>query len=172
MPAKGTFQVIAIDPPWQFEKTRTGDPTQRGTTPYPTMSEDEISALNIPATKDCILWLWVTNAHLVTGEASRILEAWGFEPKTLLTWVKPRMGIGDWLRGRTEHCILAIRGKPKMRGPIPDTVLDAPVGAHSRKPDEFYELVEKHCPGNRLDMFGRVDRKDWATWGAETGTVA
>jgi hypothetical protein len=31
---------------------------------------------------------------------------------TMLTWAKNRMGNGLWLRGQTEPCILAVRGKP------------------------------------------------------------
>jgi hypothetical protein len=35
-------------------------------------------------------------------EAFELLDAWGFEPKTILTWAKDKMGMGDWLRGKTE----------------------------------------------------------------------
>lgn len=170
-PVEGEYNVVVVDPAWQYEKTREGDPTQRGTTPYPTMTELEIAAIKIPAAEDCILWLWTTNAHLVTGEASRVLYAWGFEPKTMLTWVKPKWGTGDWLRGKTEHCILAVKGKPKMIDPLPSTELQAPVGEHSRKPDAFYEMVEDCCPGTKCELFSRVDRAGWVTHGAEQGTV-
>ena len=30
----------------------------------------------------------------------------------MLPWIKDRMGTGEWLRGQTEHCMLAVRGKP------------------------------------------------------------
>lgn len=165
--ASGEYSVVVIDPPWRFEKNREEDDTQRGQTPYPSMSEQDISALKIPAAADCILWLWVTNAHLVTGEASRVLQAWGFTPKTMLTWVKPSMGVGDWLRGQTEHCILAIRGRPVMEPPIPPTVLYADVGEHSKKPDAFYEMVDTNCPGAKIEMFARSPRFGWAQSGAE-----
>jgi N6-adenosine-specific RNA methylase IME4 len=51
-----------------------------------------------------------TNHHM--REAFGVLDAWGFEQKTILTWAKDKMGMGDWLRGKTEHCLLAVRGKP------------------------------------------------------------
>jgi hypothetical protein len=45
----------------------------------------------------------------------------------------------------------------------------APVRGHRRKPDAFYERVERFCPGPRLDLFGR-QRQGWtsrsATWTA------
>jgi hypothetical protein len=34
------------------------------------------------------------------------------ETPTILTWTKDRIGNGHWLRGQTEHCILAVRGNP------------------------------------------------------------
>jgi len=169
--ATGEFAAVVVDPPWRYEKNREDDETQRGQTPYPSMSEAEIAALKIPAGPDCILWLWVTNAHLVTGEASRILAAWGFTPKTMLTWVKNKAGTGDWLRGKTEHAILAVRGHPVMVPPIPDTVLMADVGEHSAKPDAFYELVETHCPGEKVELFARKVREGWQQSGSELGKI-
>ena len=41
----------------------------------------------------------------------------------------------------------------------------------SRKPDEFYALVEELCPGRRLDMFARQSRDGWTTWGGRAGDV-
>jgi hypothetical protein len=39
-----------------------------------------------------------------------VLDARALESKAMLTWGKPHFGGGDWLRGQTEHCILAVRG--------------------------------------------------------------
>jgi len=167
----GVYSVVCVDPPWRYAKNRVDDDTQRGQTPYPTMSEEEIAAIKIPAMDNCILWLWTTNAHLVTGEASRILYAWGFEPKTMLTWVKPGLGLGEWLRGRTEHVILAVKGHPVMQVPIPSTVLEAPVGEHSQKPELFYKMVEACCPGPKIEMFARQVREGWVQNGAELGAI-
>ncbi len=73
-----------------------------------------------------------------------------------------------WLRGQTEHCILAIKGNPVMMLTNQSTVLHAPVREHSRKPAEFYALVESLCPArDRLDLFAREQRPGWACIGAE-----
>jgi hypothetical protein len=71
------------------------------------MTVEEIAALPVGsiAHDDCVLWLWTTNAHLLSGDALAVCKAWGFEPKTILTWAKDKMGFGVWLRGQTEHCI-------------------------------------------------------------------
>lgn len=163
----GRFRVIVIDPPWQYEK-RKEDVTHRGRNPYPDMDLDAIKALPVAdrAEKDCILWLWTTNAFM--RQAFECLDAWGFRERTILTWAKDRMGTGDWLRGKTEHCILAIRGKPIVTLTNQTTLLAAPLREHSRKPDEFYALVEKLCPGSKLEMFAREERKGWRAWGSET----
>lgn len=160
----GRYHVLVIDPPWQYEK-RAEDATHRGRCPYPTMPTDEIAAMEIPAEEDAIVWLWTTNAFM--HDAYHILDAWGFTPKTILTWVKDRMGTGDWLRGRTEHCILAIRGKPIVDLTNQTTALNAPLREHSRKPDEFYALVDALCPGKKIDIFSREARDGWDQWGGE-----
>jgi len=119
------------------------------------------------ADENAILWLWTTNAHLRV--AFDVLEAWGFEYKTLLTWVKDRMGTGEWLRGQTEHCMLAVRGKPVFLHGNHTTVLNARRREHSRKPDEFYALVEHTSHGSKLELFARETRNGWRAFGNSTG---
>jgi len=157
----GPFHVIVADPPWRYE---TGNDL-----PYPTMAIEDIKALPVEsiAADDATLWLWTTNAHLRV--AFDVVEDWGFEYKTLLTWVKDRMGTGEWLRGRTEHCLLAARGKPIFIHGKYDTILEAIRREHSRKPDEFYTLVEATCPGSRVELFSRQERDGWQEFGDQVG---
>lgn len=167
----GRFDVIVIDPPWLYEK-RAEDITQRGQIDYPGMELDTIKALPVAdrAEDNCILWCWTTNGFM--RAALECLDAWGFKEKTILTWGKDRMGNGDWLRGKTEHCIMAVRGSPIVTLTNQTTLLPAPVREHSRKPDEFYALVETLCPGTKLDMFAREAREGYVLWGAETEKFA
>src|ERR1019366_4280582 len=118
------------------------------------------------ADENAILWLWTTNAHLPV--AFDVVEAWGFEYKALLTWVKDRMGTGEWLRGQTEHCMLAARGKPVFLHENHSTVLEAARREHSRKPEEFYALVEATCPGGKVELFCRQHRNGWHVYGNDT----
>ena len=39
---------------------------------------------------------------------------------------------------------------------------------HSRKPDEFYEMVDVLCIGRKLDFFSREPRPGWAQFGNDT----
>jgi len=158
----GEYGTIVVDPPWPYGSAYDADGRRVGS-PYPEMSIEEIKALKIPYTENCVLWLWATNAFI--HEAYHVLEAWGFEPKTILTWVKDRMGLGYWLRNQTEHCILAIKGTPTLDLKNQTTVLNAPNLGHSSKPDEFYDLVDSLCIGTKIDYFSRRGRPGWATFG-------
>lgn len=156
---RGCFEVVACDPPWPFASSQL---------PYPTMSLAEIAALPISRllAADACLWLWTPNAFLF--EAKRIAEeAWGLKVRGVLTWAKDRSGTGTWLRGQTEHCLLATQGKPLVMLSDQSTLLVGPVREHSRKPDEFYALVESLCPGRKLELFARERRPGWRAWGAE-----
>jgi N6-adenosine-specific RNA methylase IME4 len=103
------------------------------------------------------------------SEAYDVLDAWGFEAKTILTWGKDKMSTGDWLRGQTEHAILAVRGKPVVTLTNQTTLLHARVRGHSEKPAEFYDLVESLCPAPRYaDLFSRYQHSDrWDCHGDE-----
>ncbi len=119
------------------------------------------------AQDNCVLWLWTTNAFM--RQAYTCLDAWGFQDKTILTWDKELLGLGDWLRNVTEHCILGVRGKPVVSLTNQTTIVREPRGKHSRKPEAFYRLVESLCPGSKLEMFSRTNRDGWVAWGAEAG---
>lgn len=169
-PPEGKFQVIVADPPWAYEDELDGSDTARGGLPYPAMTLQQIAQVGVAdhADDDCILWLWVTNAHLIDGSATSVLDAWGFEPKTMLTWDKVNMGAGRWLRGQTEHCIVAVKGKPIVDLSNQTTLISEKRREHSRKPEAFYKLVEELCPGTaRLELFAREDREGWTAAGVE-----
>ncbi len=165
----GPFRVVVADPPWRYDK-RSEDGTKKANTEYATMDTDAVKALAVKeiAEKDAVLWLWTTNAHL--PEAFAVVRSWGFTYKTLLTWDKGRIGVGDWLRGQTEHCLFCTRGKPTVELTGQSTLVREMRTDHSRKPDAFYQLVESLCPGSRVELFARQKRPGWYAWGAELAT--
>lgn len=185
VPAEGRFKVIVADPPWMYD-VRADDETHRGRIPYEPMTLTAICAYLKPdrVADDAVLFLWVTNAHLVDGSAAKVLEAWGFEGKTLYTWVKvdaegkPRFGGGNWGRNCTEHVILAVRGKPVIDFDAAAhcaTVFFAERGEHSEKPDLFFTgIAEPLCPypaPARLELFARKHRAGWVCDGVELEPV-
>jgi N6-adenosine-specific RNA methylase IME4 len=168
LPGNGPYRVASIDLPWPYE-VRSEDPSKRGVRPYPTMSIEQMCVLPVASImhEDSILWMWTTNAFM--RHAYTVLDAYGFKAKTILTWVKDKMGPGDWLRGQTEHCIMAVRGKPIVTLTNQTTLLVAPARGHSRKPTEFYDLVESLCPAPRYaDLFSRYQHNEkWDVHGNE-----
>jgi N6-adenosine-specific RNA methylase IME4 len=77
--------------------------------------------------------------------------------------------MGAWMRGQTEHCILARRGKPTVELTTQSTLLHAPVGRHSEKPRAFYDFVESLCPAPRYAyLFSRYrHNENWDCHGDE-----
>jgi len=158
------YDVIVVDPPWEFNQT-FDDKGNRGITPYPTMNHMQLSQIVIPAAKNCSLWLWVTNQRF--REAFELLDKWGFEPKTILTWDKVNMGLGRFLRNVTEHCILAFKGKPYFNNKKWTTLISEKRTTHSTKPEIFYKMVDEICAGKKLDYFARKKREGWDVYGDE-----
>ena len=160
---EGVYDVIVIDPPWKYNAKYDPD-GRRGSGAYPEMSMDELKRIKLPADKNCILWLWVTNNFM--KEANELLDTWGFELKTILTWDKEIMGLGAWLRNRTEHCILAVKGKPYFKNTKWTTLIKEKRTSHSTKPTIFYEMVEEICAGRKLDYFNKNRKRDgWDNYG-------
>jgi N6-adenosine-specific RNA methylase IME4 len=158
-----TFPTIVVDPPWEYENVATRNAAAKQ---YRTMSLDELRALAIPAAKDAHLYLWTTAAFL--RDAFDLVEAWGFTYKTVLTWCKPQMGMGNYFRVNTEHVLFGVRGSlPTLRNNM-GTWFAASRTRHSAKPDAFYDLVEVCSPAPWLEMFARRRRLgDWSYWGEE-----
>lgn len=143
MPGRGPYRVVVADPPWPYEIDNK---------PYPQMSIEEICAVDVAplAHENCLLWLWTTNHHM--REAFTVLGAWGFTQKTILTWAKDRMGTGDWLRGKTEHCLMAVRGKPIITWKPNDPLACETPGKFSEA-GRVLRLRRKALPGAALRLF-------------------
>ena len=110
-------------------------------------------------------WLWVTNGALQYG--FDVLKAWGFEYKSIFTWIKPRLGLGVYLRNCTEHVLFGTRGKaPVMFKGQPNWLFATPQG-HSHKPEELYPIIERVSAGPYLELFARREQKGWDVWGDE-----
>ncbi len=83
----------------------------------PTMTDEQLKALPVPewSEDECHIYLWSTIATL--GQALDLMAAWKFEYKTVLTWLKPRLGLGAYFRNTTEHCLFGVKGKVLTRPP-------------------------------------------------------
>ena len=52
------------------------------------------------------------------------------------------------------------------------TAFNAPRREHSRKPDEFYELVKRVSPQPRIDIFSREKREEYDQFGNDLEVFA
>jgi N6-adenosine-specific RNA methylase IME4 len=165
-PAK-RYSIIMADPPWDVQQ-RGALGAQRH---YDLMTLERIKAMPVAdlATDNAHLWLWVTNATLRDGYD--VMEAWGFTPRSPLTWIKPRFTLGVYLRNATEHLILGTRGKAPVHFNSQPTWMFAPLQDHSHKPEEQYAVIERVSgDGPKLELFARRRQPGWDVWGDQVNS--
>jgi N6-adenosine-specific RNA methylase IME4 len=147
-----------------------------------------------PVNSEAHLYLWTVNSfkagkHQGIMAGLEVCEALGFSPVNLIPWIKSNGGSPTPYGMRyTEMCIFAVRynkGKgPRTRykgTPEPESVpngkglcsskdfIFADRRQHSRKPDDFYTLVEQRSLGPYLDLYSRTNRPGWTCVGNQTG---
>jgi N6-adenosine-specific RNA methylase IME4 len=165
------FGVVYADPPWRWEPySRETGLNLAAENHYATMTLQAIKELDVAsiAADDSVLLIWATVPML--PQALETLKAWGFEYKSCFTWGKDRAGTGYWNRNQTEHLLIGTRGN--VPAPAPGTqsssLVIAPVGSHSEKPETFCRLIEDYFPNlPKIELFARRHREGWCVWGAE-----
>ena len=170
------FHVLVADPPWSFDDALPG--RGRGAAKhYPTLPPHEIMRFPLPPlAADAILLLWRVASQ--PALALDVVSAWGFVPKSEIIWVKTAkaratqplrlaIGMGHYTRASHEACILATRGKPKVRDHGVRSVFFAPRRRHSEKPPEVHALAERLCAGPYAELFARARREGWTQYGRD-----
>ena len=153
----GIFDVIVVDPPWPIEKIERDVHPHQAEMDYPTMDEQQLRDLGraLPAAEHCHLWLWTTHRFLPL--AFDLLAGWGW--KYVCTFVWHKAGGFQPINLPQYNCEFALyarKGSPHFVSTKDFKVcFDAPRGAHSVKPDLFYEMVRRVTAGRRMDYFNR-----------------
>lgn len=194
-----TYASIIADPAWQYsDKMGAMKSTGNGAaSQYRCMTLSEVNGFPYSApgvgvkpigscpnlfsqfAYDAYLWLWFTNAF--AEAAHDVARAWGFTPKTIATWVKGRITPdgrlvqhicqGRHLRNSTEHCLLAVRGRPVRLVKNLPTAFVYPGRwkgrLHSEKPPVIHEWAERFSAGPYLEIFARRRRDGWDAIGDE-----
>ena len=183
---KKKFDIIYADPPWdyngklQFDKTSTGmeeiDVSRKifissACFKYPTLKLEEL--MNMPvreiAKDDCLLFMWATNPHL--EQSITLGKGWGFEYRTVaFIWDKMNHNPGKYTLSNCELCLVFKRGRiPQPRGARNiQQLIRSPRRAHSMKPDEIREAIEKMFPTQEcIELFARRECKGWTVWGLD-----
>jgi N6-adenosine-specific RNA methylase IME4 len=169
------YDIIVADPPWLVKTYSEKGESKSPQAHYRCHDIEAISTLPVwqIARGDCWLFLW-TSAPLL-NRAFDVMRAWRFSYCTRFSWRKmtaagkPRKGPGFVVRTHHEDILIGKRGAPLYAGAL-DSLLDGVAREHSRKPEEFYDQIESFLPRAwRIDLFSRLDRPGWDSWGDEAG---
>jgi N6-adenosine-specific RNA methylase IME4 len=170
---QGRFSVFLADPPW---KDDFGPCSRAVENHYPTMDLDAIKTLPVYeiSTPDAVLFLWAL-PHMLPA-AVEVMAHWCFEYRTCMVWAKNKIGLGQWVRNQHELLLIGRRGtfpppREELRSP---SLIEAPAGEHSAKPEVFAEMIELWFPeAVKLELFRRGPaRPGWSTWGSEAQEAA
>lgn len=165
-----SFTTIYADPPWQYGNQSTRASTDNH---YSTMTIEDICELPVSQIVEdkAVLFLWTTNGFLEDA-LTRVIPSWGFTFKSSIVWVKPQMGIGNYVRNAHEFLLIANRGGMIPNGKSQISWHQADRTKHSEKPDAFRHIIEKMVPqGERLEMFARNAFPGWTSWGNQVQEV-
>ena len=143
VPIVGKFRTLVLDPAWEYDWLSIAGRAKPG---YAMQSIEQLRELNlkqwVPDDGCCQLYCWVTNNFM--AEACKLVAHWGFQHRTLITWIKPPpFGLGSYFRNSTEHVLFATLGDTTTRPAAASisTHFEAPRGEHSEKPEKFYDIV-------------------------------
>lgn len=163
----GKFAAIISDPAWDIHMSL----------PYGTCKDDELLSLPMHELQDeGIIMLWVTGRSIEIGR--RALLKWGYKISDEMIWVKLNQlrrtivtgRTGHWLNHSKEHLLVGLKGNPIWINRKIDTdVVVSGTRETLRKPDEFYDIVERIVGtySRKLEIFGRDHntRPGWLTIG-------
>ena len=162
------YQTIIVDPPWKNQQQNNIMYPVVGAD-YPTMSYSELvefgEIINKLSHNNCYLFLWTTIGKLEDG--LKLLEEWDFRYVFNMIWNKVNKNGGSvgfqptsFPRYNHEIILVAKRGSLVFKDTRNFyTTFTAERSEHSRKPTEFYELIDRVCPGPIIDVFSREDWK-------------
>jgi N6-adenosine-specific RNA methylase IME4/predicted transcriptional regulator len=166
------YGAVVIDPPWPMKKIEREVRPNQVEFDYPTMDEDQLRAwgrqyvLPIMA-DDCHFFMWTT--HKFLPMALRLFDDYGLKYVLTMVWHKPGgfqpVGLPQY---NCEFAIYGRAGSPKFVDTKAFNVcFTAPRAEHSRKPDEFYDMVRRVTEGDRIDIFSREKRDGFDQLGNE-----
>lgn len=171
------YKCIIADPPWKTPNSgcmrlnKFGVQSSKLEEKYPLMSLEEIQNLPVSdlAADSCGLFLWVTQT--VLQEGLQVMTKWGFKYHITITWDKGG-GYSLWGFCRdTELCLFGYKGKLEnivnLKGKYMRTIIHEKPGKHSEKPKRFYTMIEGGMKPPYIELFSRMQREGWESWGNE-----
>lgn len=167
------YRTILADPPWDINQ-RGKYSSRSAESHYRLMPLDRIKAIPVKelTAENSHLYLWIPVGLLQEG--LDVIKAWGFTYRSAIFWIKPRLGLGNYIRNASETCLFATRGKAPVKFKGQPNWMFCPQQEHSHKPEEQYAVIERLSHAPYLELFARRRHKhpDWDIWGdqAEGGS--
>lgn len=166
------YNIIYADPPWDVKAGPDWNTSGKSRDlVYPTMNINEIREMRVKdiSASNAWLFLWVINKYI--PESYEIAKVWGFKPSCLLTWAKPKhgLGLGGTFVQTTEHLLFCRRGTYTAKHRIDTTMFEYPRRKHSVKPYEIRNMISSIAPdnSNKIELFARNIYDGWDAWGNE-----
>lgn len=161
------YRTILADPPWQINQ-RGKNSNRSAEHHYELMPLDCIKAMPVADLCDASashLYLWCPNGLL--PEALEVIRAWEFTFRSPIYWIKPRLGLGNYVRNASETLLFATRGKAPVKFHAQPNWFFAAQQEHSHKPEEQFAIIERLSDGPYLELFARRRQPGWDAWGFE-----
>lgn len=170
------YGTIVIDPPWPMQKIEREVRPNQVEFDYPTMDEDQLRDFRVQfarlADEHCHVFMWTT--HKFMPMAMRLFQEYGVKYVLTMVWHKPGgfqpVGLPQY---NCEFVLYGRIGSPQFTTTKAfNCCFEAPRREHSRKPDEFYELVCRVTGDSRIDVFSRERRDGFDRFGNEIDKFA
>lgn len=160
------YRTILADPPWQINQ-RGKNSNRSAEHHYDLMPLERIKAMPVAdlCENSVHLYLWCPNGLI--PEALEVIRAWGFIFRSPIYWIKPRLGLGNYIRNASETLLFATRGKVPVKFHAQPNWFFAAQQEHSHKPEEQFAIIERLSDGPYLELFARRRQPEWDCWGFE-----
>jgi N6-adenosine-specific RNA methylase IME4 len=171
------FAVVAEDFEWDHKTWSEAGKDRHASNHYPTSTDAHTAKEIVERTKDrfvcaaddCVLFMWTTAPHLAI--AIDVMRLRGFDYKSNTIWGKDKFGTGYWFRNKHEQLLIGVRGNIPCpaEGDQWDSLIMAPRGEHSEKPECFLEMIAQYFPNlPKIELNRRgPPRPGWEAWGNE-----
>jgi N6-adenosine-specific RNA methylase IME4 len=177
---EGTYRIFYIDPPWKYHGLNQADEYGHAEAHYDCLDDEQLKQFKPDgkrlikdlADKNAVLFIWVTAPLL--ERCFPIINAWGFKYKANFVWDKDAHVMGFYNSVRHEHLLIATKGSctPDIKK-LFNSVQKIKRAEHSKKPAEFYEIIETlYDHGRKLELFARCCREGWDSDGNEVSEQA
>ena len=161
------YNVIYADPAWRYNDKQNTKCRGGAEKHYQTMSLNELCELKVKdiSDKQAVLFIWTTSPLL--EDTFKVIKAWGFKYKSSFVWDKVKHNMGHYNSVRHEFLLICTKGSftPKVKK-LFDSVVSIERTVHSRKPNEFREIISTLYPDTlKVELFARQKVEGWDAMG-------